>query len=390
MTTLEKIESLNEFIHNHLSEFVETILSEEGFENKLYKNRCKEPFRHSKDNDFSYSEETGSWHDFGGSRHNFKSSFDLVRELKFGNEPNFKKQVALTIKLLDEWQNGRSSKKVYFRTHAKEKENKSFASLLADKLEETNSNIAENYVNSNMKKWFQQAKIARFTEEAIKTYHVCEATKNLPRGLSFFHYYYFYMIYDEYGTLVGLQGRRKNDANTLLPKMYNLKGFRKTEYLYGLDVFKKANPNTKMVCLCEGQGDAIRAYELMGKPCFCAIMGKEISDTQVELIKKNFSTVVLCLDNDGPGHYGAKKCALKLLKAGLNVKMTHVFTKKDIGALTNKIELCEAVVNAESVYLKQEKISDKNGVEKVIERVSFFNSPLDVLHRRRKIKAKLK
>ncbi len=371
--TLDAINEFNVFIHNNLEEFVEVILSDDNFHNRLFKNRCKDPFRQSKDNDLSYNEQTGSWYDFGGTHSYYGSSFDLVRKLKFGNEPNFKKQVALTFELLTNWRNGRDNKIVYFRKYAEKSPQKPLSLLLAEKLEESNSNIAEAYVLDNMKKWFKRATISRFTLDAIEKYHICETTNKLPRGLNFFHYYYFYMIYNEKGELVGLQGRRKDDNNTAIPKMYNLKGFSKTDVIYGLDIFKKANPTSDTIYLCEGQGDVVRAYELMQHPCMCALMGKSISKEQINIVKKYYKTVVLCLDNDGPGHQGAKKCAKALLQAGLNVKITHVLTKKDIGALTLKQELAGVLLNAFSVYLSDGK-------------VKLFDSSLNVLKTRRKLK----
>jgi len=98
--------------------------------------------------------------------------------------------------------------------------------------------------------------------------------------------YYFY------GKCVGI-------VEKYLGWKYVYRNFKKSAYLYGFDL---ALPKNK-IWLVEGQRDVWRMRQ-HGKNAV-ALGGCDISDYQINLILRNWSEVVICLDGDDAGRRGA-------------------------------------------------------------------------------------
>ena len=144
-------------------------------------------------------------------------------------------------------------------------------------------------------------------------------------------------IRDHEGKLVGFKGRSYNDDH--LPKYmimgdnynnkkyYNFQPYKKSQYVFGLDVIQKIidshyriySDSCKYFCICEGELNTI-AMNQHGFYATVGIAGSEFSETQCELIKKYAESVVLFLDNDKAGEKGAKK-VVEMLSPYMPIKI---------------------------------------------------------------------
>jgi 5S rRNA maturation endonuclease (ribonuclease M5) len=112
-------------------------------------------------------------------------------------------------------------------------------------------------------------------------------------------------VYDENNNYVGCTGRRINDE--MEKKWLNSYGFRKAQYLYGLNIAKDFIIKTGTVILVEGQGDVWRAHEA-GFKNTVSIMGADFSDEQLILLECSGCLNVLILtDMDEAGEKAANK-----------------------------------------------------------------------------------
>ena len=113
-------------------------------------------------------------------------------------------------------------------------------------------------------------------------------------------------IHDETGTLVGYSGRSMKESGAAANKYRIKKGFRKGWVLYNLNrASKYLNPRNPMV-IVEGFGQVWRLHEA-GVDSVVALMGKDATDEQVDLILKYTTSVVLGLDFDEAGIIATKK-----------------------------------------------------------------------------------
>lgn len=383
----ERIEKYNSFIHKNLKEFVETLLSKDINNRLSSSNRCKCPFHLSKDNDFAYNGRFGYWRCFGRCNQVIKDSFSLVQKLFFPVKGTSKEEWLIsyrnTCKLLDDFIDGRDCSLVVFQreeqmNYTTDVKIESIFQLLSKKYIEKNSIFTPEYIRCNIRKWFKIAEINRFDNKTIKAMKIFETTNLLPKEMFYLSYFWFYMLYDDNGRLVGFQGRRKDDENVVIgdfeiPKMYNLKGFDKSKVIYNLNNCIKENNNS--IVILEGPGDVARVYELFGVHFAISLMGGELSPYQIYLLKKYYRSdtkITVMLDNDAPGRKYAKKVIKKLLLAGFtNIAYTHVFNVKDAGALKGEFgrkEFATVYVNSIEVGLSKDQkklvyfhLTDKQG-----------------------------
>lgn len=382
----ETIIKYNSFIHKHLKEFVETLLSKD-FNNRLnHNNRCKCPFHLSKDNDFAYNGRFGYWKCFGRCNEVIGDSFSVIQKLYFPCNFNDKEQVKVsfrnTCKLLDNFVNGREISNVVFQSeeqmnYTSDIKMETIFQLLSKRFIEKNSIFTPEYIRGNIRKWFELAKIDRFDAKTIKEMKIFQTTKFLPKEMYFLSKFYYYMMYDDKDRLVGFQGRRKDDVNIKegeieIPKMYNLKDFDKSKMIYNLNNCLKESKDSLIIV--EGPGDVSRIYELFNIHCCVSLMGGELSPYQIYLLKKYYkpsTKITVMLDNDGPGRKYAKKVMKKLLLAGFTkVRFARLFTVKDAGALKGekgKKELAMCYCHSIEVELDEnnnliyERRTEKNG-----------------------------
>ena len=137
-------------------------------------------------------------------------------------------------------------------------------------------------------------------------------------------------IYDEGYNYIGCIGRTIYE--NMKPKWLHSRGFRKSSYLYGLNLSKDKILETGTAFIVEGQGDVWRLHEAGIENCvgiFCANM----SDDQLVLLEKSGAlNLVVLTDYDEAGHRAAqqimKKCGRRF-----NYYRPDI-SQKDIGDMT--------------------------------------------------------
>lgn len=148
-------------------------------------------------------------------------------------------------------------------------------------------------------------------------------------------------IHDASGNLIGFSGRdMKNSENT---NKYRIKkGFKKGYCLYNLNRAKNYISRKTPLVIVEGFGQCWRLHEA-GISTAVALMGKDTTPQQLDLILSYTSSAVLALDFDKPG----RESTLKLIeqlddKIDLQVLTSPFGENVDLGGLS--------VENVKSVY----------------------------------------
>lgn len=135
-------------------------------------------------------------------------------------------------------------------------------------------------------------------------------------------------IHCENGSTVGYTAR--GNKGYMFPKFVNSKGLRKSLFLYNLHRAKKHIVNKTMV-IVEGCGDVWRMHEA-GARNTVAIMGKDISYYQIQLLKEHgIERVVVLTDNDRAGR-DSKRAIQRKLHDDFTLIFPHM-KKKDVGSL---------------------------------------------------------
>ena len=121
--------------------------------------------------------------------------------------------------------------------------------------------------------------------------------------------------------------RRQVEA-TAEPKYLYSPGFYKSKYLFGIALY---NPiPSENVYVVEGPIDCMWMWQC-GYESTVALLGCSMSLTQMSLLKKLSSQVVLCLDSDKEGKRATKKVASKLIGEGFVVEVAQPLEgKKDV------------------------------------------------------------
>ena len=147
-------------------------------------------------------------------------------------------------------------------------------------------------------------------------------------------------IYDESYNYVGCIGRSTHPNIT--PKWRHSKGFKKSSYLYGLNIAKESIKESQTVFLVEGQGDVWRMHEA-GIKNTVGIFGSNLSDDQLILLEKSGALKIIILtDNDEAGI----KAAEQIVKKG-GRRFNYVrpqISEKDIGDMSVE-QIKEEVLN---------------------------------------------
>jgi len=147
-------------------------------------------------------------------------------------------------------------------------------------------------------------------------------------------------IYDEDYNYVGCIGRASTDW--MKPKWLHSKGFRKSAYLYGMNIAKEEILKTGTAVLVEGQGDVWRMHEAGIKNCV-GIFGASLSDEQLVLLEQSGAlNLVILTDTDEAG----ERAAEQIVKKGgrrFNYYRPDI-TEKDIGEMTIE-QIKEQIIN---------------------------------------------
>ena len=175
-----------------------------------------------------------------------------------------------------------------------------------------------------------------YSQETLKTFDVGLCTKkNKPMSGRV-----VVPIYDEDYNYVGCIGRAISP--NMQPKWLHSRGFRKSSYLYGLNIAKESIMNTHTAVLVEGQGDVWRLHEA-GILNSVGIFGASLSEDQLILLEKSGAlNLVILTDTDEAG----QKAADQITKRGgrrFNYYRPEI-SKKDVGEMTTQ-EIEEDIVN---------------------------------------------
>jgi len=116
-------------------------------------------------------------------------------------------------------------------------------------------------------------------------------------------------VYDENDVYVGCIGRSLINHPSI-PKWINSKGFKKSQYLYGLNLAKQHIIKKGSVYLVEGQGDVWKMFQ-SGYYNTVGLFGCDLSDEQLILLETSgCMNVIILTDNDDAGN----KAAAKIIK----------------------------------------------------------------------------
>lgn len=161
-------------------------------------------------------------------------------------------------------------------------------------------------------------------------------------GVGFCNFNDFFMdraiipIHDENGLLVGYSGRDMNNGEST--NKYRIKkGFKKAYCLYNLNRAIKYLTPSKPLVITEGFGQVWRLHEA-GIKRGVALMGKELSQEQLELVLTYTTSVVLALDFDKPG-VEATKAIIEKLEGSVDIYVLaspfgEGYSEVDLGDMT--------------------------------------------------------
>jgi len=175
-----------------------------------------------------------------------------------------------------------------------------------------------------------------YLENTLKTFDVglC-AKKNKPMSGRV-----VVPIYDEDYNYVGCIGRAVSPHTK--PKWLHSRGFKKSAYLYGLNLAKEEILKTGVAVLVEGQGDVWKMHEA-GVLNSVGIFGSNLSDDQLILLEKSGAlSLVILTDADEAG----EKAADQIIRKGsrrFNYYRPQ-FSKKDVGEMTTE-QIKEEIIN---------------------------------------------
>ncbi len=131
-------------------------------------------------------------------------------------------------------------------------------------------------------------------------------------------------IRNESGRVVAFGGRIYKESSKDQSKYMNSKEspiFKKGETIFNLDKAIDALKTTNYLIINEGYMDVITSYS-RGVKNAVAIMGTNITDEQVNLLKKYTKNVAICLDGDKAGMDGVKNLIRGFEKANMNYSVT--------------------------------------------------------------------
>ena len=188
-------------------------------------------------------------------------------------------------------------------------------------------------------------------------------------------------LYDVSGRVVGFSGRRYDDIKE--NKYVNTKEtpiFKKGEMLYHYHIAREECRIKKSVIVMEGFMDVIRASTI-GIKNTVALMGTALTKEQINLIKRLFNNIILCLDGDGPGVQAALANGELLLNNGIEVKVVELPDNDDPDSfiLKHGKERFEGLINNAVNYsdFKINKLRDNVNFRSDEEKANYINKVIE-------------
>lgn len=201
------------------------------------------------------------------------------------------------------------------------------------------------------KKELSMIDVFRYKEQIYKPYTFknftskVELIEKLEIGYDKFTKRVTIPVKDKHG-LVKFVVKRSINPDAKLRYIYEPKGCRKSEFLYGIDFYD----NPKVLIIVEGVKDVIKSMD-KGFNNFVAIFGSKMSNTQFKMIKDSgVRKVILALDNDIPGRIGMEKIVNDYMgKLNLYLFKHPKADGRDMADYT-KDEIIYGIKNAKNVF----------------------------------------
>ena len=154
---------------------------------------------------------------------------------------------------------------------------------------------------------------------------------------SFFTNRIIFPITNEHNKIVGFSGRvfLENDQRAKYQNSMENLVFKKSKILYNYYNCINDLSSSKKIILVEGFMDVI-ALNHLGIKNVVATMGTNLSEYQINLIKKRTKNVVLFFDGDQAGKNASLKSALELKRHNLNVFLVKPQQDLDVAEVMNK------------------------------------------------------
>ncbi len=177
--------------------------------------------------------------------------------------------------------------------------------------------------------------------------------------------------------VIGISGRAID--NKIEPKYLNTIGLQKNSTLYAINITKNYIKSENKAIITEGYFDALSVYKI-GFKNVVAIMGTNISQEQLNLLKKYCNKVLLILDQDKSGTEATLKLLLLFISNNFLVEISIFKNHKDPNELliNNPEELKTSIINAidsfefiTDLYKKQKNQDKQNFLQKII--IPYFS-----------------
>lgn len=144
-----------------------------------------------------------------------------------------------------------------------------------------------------------------------------------------FRHRVMFPIHTRTGNIIGFSGRYIGSKD--YPKYLNTGEtplYKKKENLFGIFHALRQISTTQTAVLVEGNPDVVRLHEI-GVNTAVGPLGTALTEKQIEILKKYARTVILIGDTDEAGIAAVKDHGIKLLEAGLNVRVMILPEEKD-------------------------------------------------------------
>lgn len=132
-----------------------------------------------------------------------------------------------------------------------------------------------------------------------------------------------------------------------IPKYRSSSGFPKAETLYCWD---RVDPEAGPIVVVESPMSVAKAYAL-GVPNVVATFGAAVSDTQVELLRRSYGTVIVWFDDDDGGRKGERRIVEALPMA--RTRVVEPEPKRDLGDYASLDEVMAKLATAMPAFLRR-------------------------------------
>ncbi len=181
-------------------------------------------------------------------------------------------------------------------------------------------------------------------------------------------------IIDIKGNVIGFGGRVLDDSKPKYLNSSDTPVFKKSLGLYALNFAK--NSGSKTLILCEGYMDVISMHQ-NGFNNAIAALGTSLTESQVRLISRNSSDVVIVFDSDKAGSIAMDRAYKMFLDIGVRPKALRLKGAKDPDEYIKKYGASRMKVlidqSKSAIKIKIDTIEEKYNLEDVEQRKDYIN-----------------